>query len=70
MNHRLKQAATRCLVVALLPVCALPKDGKVDRLNEIQATASQRVHPVLIGNELNALAQVVVEVGWLDVHAI
>jgi sialidase-1 len=36
---------------------------------KVQATASQRTHPVLIRNERNALIQVVVEVESPDVHA-
>ncbi len=45
------------------PVAAAAKSGK------IQATARQRVHPVLIGNDHNALAHVILEVGERDVHA-
>ena len=41
-------------------MCAAPDVG---------ATASQRVHPVLIRNDANELIRVIVEVGQPDVHA-
>ncbi len=63
MNHPLAPL-TLCLVVSLLTSCTLPGDGQI-----VQATASQRVHPVLIRQDHNALTQVVIEVGEEGIQA-
>ena len=69
MNHAITQSVTCCLVAAFLAACSLPEGDEVARAEEIEATVSQRVHPVLIRNEHNALMQVVLEVEQPDVHA-
>ena len=69
MNISITQSTIRCLVTAFLAAWSLSNGGEAARADEVQATASQRVHPVLIRNDHNALVQVVVEVGQQDVHA-
>ena len=62
-RHFLITAATGASVsssVFTSSMCAAPDVG---------ATASQRVHPVLIRNDANELIRVIVEVGQPDVHA-
>ena len=62
MNHPIT-LLTFCLVVSLFAACTLPGDGQIAPEEAVQAAAAQRVHPVLIRHDHNALAQVVVEVG-------
>ena len=62
MNHPMT-LLTFCLVVSLFAACTLPGDGQIAPEEAVQAAAAQRVHPVLIRHDHNALAQVVVEVG-------
>ncbi len=68
MRQAIKHSTACCLAAAFLAACSLSDIGGAARADEVQAAASQRVHPVLIGNEHNALIQVVVEVDQRDVH--
>ncbi len=54
---------TLCLVVSLFTACTLPGDSQIASDEAVQAEASQRVHPVLVRQDHNALAQVVLQVG-------
>ena len=54
-----------CMAVTFL---AASEGAEALRSGKAQATASQRVHPVLIGNDHNALLEVIVEVGGGEVH--
>ena len=69
MNHAITRSTVRCLVAAFLAACSLSNGDEAAQADEAQGTASQRVHPLLIRNDHNALIQVVVEVGQGDVHA-
>ena len=62
MKHP-KVPLTVCLVVSIFTACTFPGEGEMASVEVAQATASQRVHPVLIRQDHNALAQVVVGVG-------
>ena len=60
---------TFCGVVSLFASCTLPGDGQIASEEMVQATLSQRVHPVLIRQGHNVLAQVVLEVGEDGIRA-
>jgi len=68
MNHPMV-LLTFCVVVSFFASCTLPGDGKIASEEAVQATVSQRVHPVLIRHDHNALAQVVLEVGQDGIRA-
>ena len=69
MNHTTVRSGTFFLLAVLLTACGPPDVDEAAGTGGIQAVASQRVHPVLIRNEHNALTQVVVEVEQKDVRA-
>ncbi len=60
---------TLSLVVSIFTACTLPEEDEMASVEVAQATASQRVHPVLIHREHNALTEVVVEVGQDGIQA-
>ena len=68
MHHMVTQSRICCLLAAFLAACSLPDGDEAARADEIQAKVSQRVHPVLIRNDHNALIQVVVDVKQKGVH--
>lgn len=68
MRQAKKHSPNLWLAAAVLVAASLSNVGKVAVAGEVQAVASQRVHPVLIGNEHNTLIQVVVEADQRDVH--
>ena len=57
-----------CLAAAFLAACTFPGEDEADPTKDLEATVSQRVHPVLIRNEHNSLLQVLIEVGKDEVQ--
>lgn len=50
-----------CLAATILTACTLPSGGETAPAKQVQSTVSQRVHPLLIRNDHNALVQVRVD---------
>ena len=68
MNRAVMHLTVLCLAATFVAEFS-PTEG-VEALppGKVQATASQRVHPLLIGNDHNALLQVIIEVEQGEVH--
>ncbi len=66
MNHPIASLIL-FLVVSLFTACT-PSGGQIAPEESAKATAAQRVHPVLIRQDHNALAQVVLQVGEEEIR--